>query len=1241
MKKIDAFTNQYKITKTLSFSLIPQRETEKNFDTKLLLKEDGERAEQYQKAKKIIDRFHKYFIDEALDGVKLQNLSTYEECYLSKEKKNEDIQKCEMALRKEIQSALAKHPNYNNLFKKELVTDILPSFLKNETGTNENKEELKTIEAFKSFSTYFTGFHENRKNMYTAEEKPTAIAYRCINENLPKFIDNQKVFDKIINNLSDESLSLLHETFFPVVGCSIEELFKLDYFNKILSQKGISLYNQVIGGYACSDGTKIQGINEHVNLYNQQIAKSDKSKKLPLLKPLYKQILSDKTSISFLPENFNSDTETLKAIDDYYQTLVTAKENGSIFEKIASTFTSLEEYDLSKIYISSGPALTIISNEVFGFWGAISSAWCDKYAEEHPIKKQSVEKYEEKRDAEYKKIKSFSLKEIQDLGERYYAKKDDEPTNTIPSFYREQILLLTKECQSAYQSAYQLLHEPYISNKKLMSNAPEIEKIKTLLDNIKALESVIKPFKGSGKEEEKDEFFYGEFYTFWDVLSLVDKLYDKVRNYLTQKPYSKDKIKLNFGSPTFLDGWDKNKETANLSVLLKKDNCFFLAIMDKKHNNLFSKFPAVNDSNECYEKIDYKLLPGPNKMLPKVLFSSKKAELFKPQKDILALYKNGEFKKGDAFNLSKCHQLIDFYKHSISIHEDWQTFNFDFSPTNKYQDISQFYNDVQTQGYKIGFQKISSSYIHELVEQGHLYLFQIYNKDFSEYSKGKPNLHTLYFKMLFENANLKNVVYALNGGAEMFHRKASISNTEQIIHSANEPIENKNKDNPKKESLFTYDLIKDKRFTKRQFSLHLPITLNFKKPEKDYELNFKVRKELQSSEKNVIIGIDRGERHLLYISVINEKGEILEQMSLNEIVSDNNYRVNYHDLLDKREKDRDNARKSWQTIENIKELKEGYLSQVIHRICLLVEKYDAIIAMEDLNSGFKNSRKKVEKQVYQKFEKMLIDKLNYYVNKETAPEKCGGLLKAYQLTQKFKNFKSMSFQNGIIFYIPAWNTSKIDPTTGFIDLLKPSFSSVQQSKAFFEKFDAMVFDAKENMFAFTFDYRNFPKGGQNLKTTWTIYSNADRIQTWRNPAKNNQFDSKFICLTDAFKELFSAYNISLTSDIKEEILKRNEADFFKKLTCLFKLTLQLRNSSSKNNLDYLISPVKNKDGVFYDSRQTRGILPDNADANGAYNIARKALWSIELFKQTPTEELEKVKFGLSNKEWLAYAQKDN
>lgn len=132
-------------------------------------------------------------------------------------------------------------------------------------------------------------------------------------------------------------------------------------------------------------------------------------------------------------------------------------------------------------------------------------------------------------------------------------------------------------------------------------------------------------------------------------------------------------------------------------------------------------------------------------------------------------------------------------------------------------------------------------------------------------------------------------------------------------------------------------------------------------------MNEDVNRYLKYNDVNVI-GIDRGERNLIYLTVINSQGKILEQYSLNEIINEYNgitYKTDYHKLLDVKEKEREEARESWKTVENIKELKEGYISQVIHKIVTLMEKYNAIIVIEDLNKGFKNSRIKVEKQVYQ------------------------------------------------------------------------------------------------------------------------------------------------------------------------------------------------------------------------------------------------------------------------------------
>lgn len=1226
----EQFVNRYSLPKTLRSSLIPVGKTEDSFNKNLLLEKDKQRAENYEKVKGYIDRFHKEYIESVLSKARIEKVDEYANLYWKSNKDDSDIKAMESLendMRKQISKQLKSNARYKRLFGKELICEDLPSFLT-------DKNERETVECFRSFTTYFKGFNTNRENMYSSDEKSTAIAYRCINDNLPRFLDNVKSFQKVFDNLSDETITKLNTDLYNIFGRNIEDIFSVDYFEFVLAQSGIDVYNSMIGGYTCSDKTKIQGLNECINLYNQQVAKDENSKRLPLIKPLYKQILSEKDSVSFIPEKFNSDNEVLLAIDDYYTGHI------GYIDLLTELLQSLNTYNANGIFVKSGVAITDISNGAFNSWNVLRSAWNEKYEALHPItSKTKIDKYIEKRDKVYKAIKSFSLFELQSLG--------NENGNELTDWYISSINESNSKIKEAYLQAQELLKSDYEKsyNKRFYKNGKATESVKNLLDTIKDFQHLVKPLNGTGKEENKDELFYGKFTSLYDSVADIDRLYDKVRNYITQKPYSKDKIKLNFDNPQLLGGWDKNKESDYRTVLLRKDGFYYLAVMGKSHSKAFINAPEItSDDEDYYEKMEYKLLPGPNKMLPKVFFASKNIDTFQPSNRILDIRKRESFKKGATFNKAECHEFIDYFKDSIKKHDDWSQFGFKFSPTESYNDISEFYREISDQGYSVRFNKISKNYIDGLVNNGYIYLFQIYNKDFSKYSKGTPNLHTLYFKMLFDERNLSNVVYKLNGEAEMFYREASIGDKEKITHYANQPIKNKNPDNEKKESVFEYDIVKDKRFTKRQFSLHLPITINFKAHGQEF-LNYDVRKAVKYKDDNYVIGIDRGERNLIYISVINSNGEIVEQMSLNEIISDNGHKVDYQKLLDTKEKERDKARKNWTSVENIKELKEGYISQVVHKICELVIKYDAVIAMEDLNFGFKRGRFPVEKQVYQKFENMLISKLNLLIDKKAEPTEDGGLLRAYQLTNKFDGVNKAK-QNGIIFYVPAWDTSKIDPATGFVNLLKPKCNtSVPEAKKLFETIDDIKYNANTDMFEFYIDYSKFPRCNSDFKKSWTVCTNSSRILTFRNKEKNNKWDNKQIVLTDEFKSLFNEFGIDYKGNLKDSILSISNADFYRRLIKLLSLTLQMRNSITGSTLpedDYLISPVANKSGEFYDSRNYKGTnaaLPCDADANGAYNIARKALWAINVLKDTPDDMLNKAKLSITNAEWLEYTQK--
>lgn len=1243
---MEQLTNLYPVSKTLRFELQPIGKTRENIERGGILQQDEERAENYKLVKGFIDNYHKQYIKSRLWNFELpladegrhNSLAEYRALYeLPKRDAEQEAAFTEVKdnLRAIIARRLTeKGSAYDRIFKKELIREDLIEFLE-----DENDKEI--VRQFADFTTYFTGFHENRANMYSSEEQSTAIAYRLIHQNLPKFMDNMKSFTKIAETSVAEHFADIYAGWEEYLNVgSINDMFRLDYFSQTLTQEHIEVYNYIIGKRILDDGTEIKGINEYVNLYNQQ--QKDKKQRLPLLVPLYKQILSDREKLSWLSEEFDSDAKMQQAIKETYDhlyDLLMGDEN----ESLKPLLMHLGDFDLSQINITNDLSLTDISQHLFGKYDVFTNGIKDKLRIITPRKKKETdEDFEERITKLFKTQKSFSIAELNSLPhpiiegsqpkniEDYYMALGAVNTETV------QKENLFAQIENAYTDVLPIL-QLTDTGDKLSQNKAEVAKIKKLLDAFKDLQHFVKPLLGSGEEVEKDERFYGAFQTIWDELDTVTPLYNKVRNWLTRKPYSTEKIKLNFDNAQLLGGWDVNKEPDCTGVLLSKDGFYYLGIMNKKNNHIFEKDMTPSDG-DCYDKIDYKLLPDANKMLPKVFFSKSRIDEFAPSASLVEKYKAGTHKKGANFSLKDCHNLIDFFKQSIAKHEDWSKFGFHFSDTNTYEDISGFYREVEHQGYSLSSHKVSVDYIHQMVDEGKLFLFRLWNKDFSEYSKGTPNLHTLYWKMLFDEHNLNDVVYKLNGQAEVFYRKASIKEENRIIHPAKKDISNKNALNEKQKSRFDYDIIKDRRFTVDKFQFHVPITINFKAIGQT-NINPVVHDIIRQGGIKHVIGIDRGERHLLYLSLIDLQGRIVKQMTLNEIINEyagRQYKTNYHDLLAKREGERTDARRSWDTIENIKELKEGYLSQVVHVITKMMVKYKAIVVLEDLNMGFMRGRQKIERQVYEKFEHMLIDKLNCYIDKQEDPSKPGGMLHALQLSNKFESFARLGKQSGCLFYIPAWNTSKIDPVTGFVNLLDTHYDTMKAAKSFFSKFEFIRYNGENDWFEFTFDYDEFNKKAEGTKTRWTLCTYGTRIRNFRNPQKNNQWDDEEVVLTDMFKKLFEDYGVDYQGNLKEAIQHPTEAKFYQELMSLMKLLLQMRNSKINSEVDYLLSPVADENGHFFDSRQGDATLPDNADANGAYNIARKGLWVIRKIQESPKDE--KVSLAISNKEWLTFAQ---
>ena len=1350
---LSKFTNQYSLSKTLRFELKPVGETAdyiedfKSQQLKDFVEIDQQRASDYLEIKKIIDDYHRDYIENSLSsnvnaetGEMIISFDDFNQAFdaykkyksNSKDKSRtkvwEDIQK---ELRKKLVSLF---PNKANLFKKELITKDIPAFLKKKGEWDKNKA---VVETFNKFTTYFKGFHENRQNMYSEKDQSTAISYRLMNENLPRFFDNCICYAKIIDKYKDLDLSLEQILLDKTNITSVAEIFKPHYYINLFTQTGIDNYQLILVGFTTDDGTKIQGLNEKINQFKQKLvqsikddakAKGEKNKgkvyDLSGFTELYKQILSDRETASFIPEAFEDDRQLLESLSEFIKLAIGKK---GLINQLQVAVEKLNTANLEKTYIKSA-GLSSISQSLFKSYNIISQAIKHFTDNELKTKKQKED---------YQKQKTYTLKELDENLYQFIKTLDEDnpivikykeftnPKQIISSSLKQIVQNTEKEnkLQDTINNVQDILNLTELSKRRRAPNPEKVEdtggkgfvqiqKIQTMLDAFMSISHALKPLHlVDGRKPinlpDKDNSFYSEFVVAYEeYANITIALYNKVRNHLTKKSFSKDKIKLNFDKGNFLNGFVESKTENSYNgtqyggYLLRKQRLdgeynYYLGI--SKKSNIFSFYDTDSKKDSDFERLNYyqaktnsiygssyvgnyqvdkedlvqsilnyverqtkqsdfivDLESAEDKNF-KVEFLNEYNELKDEEKtptrllsmledkshlDIPVLMESEEVKKANAKIIKNLQLTLETYKNKVEA--------LYLLSNKKFDGLKELQDEISKAALNKSFiyQNICEDEMQVHLNNDDLFLFQIYNKDFSENRlkkrKRTDNLHTMYFKALMEG---NNDCFDIGSG-EVFFRKHSIP--KHITHPRNLAIKNKNENNPKQKSSFTYDLIKDKRYTHDKFLFHLSVDINYKqeKPNKAFTIkhNNKINAELAEQDETCVIGIDRGERHLLYYAVINSQGKIIEQGSLNSISTDQGYKVDYQQKLHQKEKQRDKARKSWSSVENIKELKAGYLSHVIHKLALLIEKHNAIVCLEDLNFGFKRGRFKVEKQVYQKFEKALIDKLNYLVFKNKQAKEVGGNLNAYQLTAPFESFKQLEKQkqSGILFYVRADYTSKIDPATGFIDFLRPRYVSLAKSKAFFENIECFKYNANKGYFEMLFDYKKM-KPSLKIKgyqSKWTVCTFGDvRYQNKRND--KGEWETESINVTHKLKQLLELANIQYKNgqDLKQELILKKETKFYKTLFWLLKLTLSLRHSKTGTDDDFILSPVANEKGQFYDSRNASSDMPKDADANGAYNIALKGLWNIQQIKAHDwnVEKPKTLKLNMSNEQWFEFA----
>lgn len=1266
MRKIfdENFTQLYSLSKTLRFELRPIGETLENmrqhfkYDQDLqtfLVDQEIENA--YLKLKPIFDALHEEFITESLESEASKTLDFSQ--YYSEYKKRADLKILEASLRAGFTSSYATTATAwkNRIGKNEKGKEILAKkgykiltergildYIKKNAEKflkiSPPEEILTALERFEGFFTYFTGFNQNRENYYeTKKETATSVASRIVHDNLPKFCDNSVNFESrfeeyltVYNTLKEMGIDLVNKSGEALTPIS-KEIFQITHYNFCFSQSQIDRYNQEIGNE-----------NLLINLYNQAKKESVGFKKLSLFKTLYKQIGCGKRESLFFAITHDKKTEAEKIRKEgkeafsVEEVLALAKKAGEKYfqgrsnDGVMNTIPEFLDYILTRANYSgiywSKMALNTISNKYFANWHELKDKM--KWAKVFDKAKKGSDDDVKVPDA----IELEGFFKVLDETENWKkmlfkdnvledkAKIDIINTATTPS---KALLSLIFADIEHYAAEFQTQSEKILKLEEYRSSESK-ERIKVWLDNALSLNQMIKYFlvkenkvKGTQLDASVAEALKvflrspdAEWFT-W---------YDAVRNYLTKKPQDnvkENKLKLNFENGSLLGGWSDGQEKIKSAVLLQKNKKYYLAILRKK-----SLFDTTNLVNPLYKNVD---VDAGRLILANLKFQTLAGKGF------LGEFKKsyGEMGKENPKEAMFCLQKIirDRYAKKYPLLER--------IANTSYEDKKGFDKDIQEtlkECYVCGFTPINWSEVEIYDERGDLYLFEISSKDFLAKSGGNKDLQSLYWNSLFED----NSPFQLNGGGEIFYRKAAIN-------------QRKTKKGYEEKSY----IIENKRFTAEKFLFHCPIKLNYKA--KSYskleyalpEINKLVTSYFSLGNNVYFLGIDRGEKHLAYYSLVNQNGEIVLDANGNPIQGtlnmpfvdkDGKARTvkaekrtigkdqkeqlqivecsDYNDLLEARAGDRDYARKNWQAIGTIKELKDGYISQVVRKVADLAVQYNAFIVLEDLNTGFKRGRQKIEKSVYQKFELALAKKLNFLVDKSAKNGEIGSVTNALQLTPPVANYGDIENrkQLGIMLYTRANYTSQTDPVTGWrksVYLKKSSEDAVK--KQIVEKFTDIGFDGKDYFLKYT---------DENTQKTWTLYSGKDGKSLDRFRGKRGKDKNEWIIESENIVEILDGIfanfdkNRSILSQIKEgiELVKKGDHTAWESLRYAIELIQQIRNTGElKQDNDFILSPVRDHQGNHFDSRHTSNNRPTSGDANGAFNIARKGIVMNEHIKK--------------------------
>ena len=1188
--------NKVEIQKTLRAELNPYGKTDVN-SFKDVIERDRERYESRKEVMNMIDERHKTFLscitDAPLDFMHLENVLAK----FNANKKDKNVKKKLESLQKEMCAELMKWIESNNKAEFIRLTAATPAGIIAELSSQYPNN--KHLSLFNNFASYLIDYSKSRSNIYSKSNKHGSVSHRLITDNFPKFVQNKNAYMKLVESLPNLMSDVLDV--YPQFADFISAFASTDRYMMFASQDGIMRYNIIAGK-----------INEIINMHVQENPDDKKAFKKLRMKPLYKQILFDAESILQKFQKIHDENELRDVMRTLWEDTL---EFGKAIKELEELLRNIDAYDKTGIFIKK-KGLPGLSKYI--------------YDDHLTVSKQLKEKYGKN---VMKTHDSFQLSEI--------AENDVSINNFFSNLGKHQSLALI--AYARINSSDNLLSDKSISDiHEFMENLNDFCRIS---NTIAVTDS-----------PDADTQFYNRFEEYADKMSAVKRAFNVIKSFVCQRPKDLEvKFPLTFDYPSFMGGWDYDKIARNIygAAMFVKDNRIYVGVMNKDARLKFDDIRPAKLGEDTFNMVVYKQFGNPDKQLPHLFKPDAPEEISKMMDDKTA---------GRPYDMFR---LIDYYKACLE-ERYGNLYDLKFSETSEYKTFDDFSREVMQCTYHISFTEVPTSQINEWIESRKMYMFVISTKDYAPGAYGSKELFTIFLESLFSKDNLQHNVIRLNGGARIMmrpnvldkpftHKKGSVLLCKRDVQgnpippdvydllsrylngrtgSDEKKLAEKTMEEYKDVISFKkakYEIVKDRRYTRDMFTISLPITINPGCKVSYSEFNREIRRRFMESENAHIIGIDRGERNMLYITIIDKNGKTVLQKSLNMMDG-----YDFHMKLEQLENQRRDNQRNWKASGNIKHLKEGYSGKAVYEIYRLMLEYNAIIVLEALNGKFKTYRNAAfGAAVYTNFQNALISKLSYLVLKECQPLEKGGVLNGYQFAYPVKEIGENVNQIGAVFFVPAGYTSKVDPITGFTSLIDFSDyeSSDKKAAKFTNSFDSIRINER-GLLETKFKHDKFKTHIKNTGCEYTCIADGQRILTHKNQ-ETGGWEYIDVDVRTEMNNMLEKYGISTSpgTDIKDEItkLRKNNPSIDKDFLRVMKTVMHMRNSNPHTGEDYIISPAVDKHGMTFDSRDIGNDAagrPTNGDSNGARNIALKAL--IMLNNEQTNGEFKSIK----NTEWF-------